>query len=300
MGKKRMTLAQERAAQAAAVPKAVMFDSDDEEEEDSSEGEQPTEMELQSRAIEAELAEDREDEMAELEQHFAVDDEDRFALPSVEQLQREALGHVDVREVKDRILNTVQTLTDFDRRAMLGTTRADYRALMRTDIVKVYGYIDELAEMLMSLFSAPEALQFFESMESERPLVIRANTLKTRRRNLAEALIARGVNLDPLADWSRIALKIYNSTVPVGATPEYLAGHYMIQSAASLTPVMALAPRPGERILDMCASPGGKTTHIAQLLRNRGVIVANDSKVSVLLFTVTFHANLAHSLTRSP
>ena len=232
-------------------------------------------LEQQSAAIEAEEAEDREDERAELVQHFQ---HDRFGLPSEEQLERESTGQMDVREVKSRLLQCVQTLTDFDRRAAPGTTRADYRALMQGDIVKVYGYIDELAGMLLDLFSAPEALQFFESMESERPLVIRANTLKTRRRNLAEALIARGVNLDPLADWTRIGLKIYNSTVPVGATPEYLAGHYMIQSAASLTPVMALAPRPGERILDMCASPGGKTTHIAQLLRNRGAIVANDSK----------------------
>ena len=49
-----------------------------------------------------------------------------------------------------------------------------------------------------------------------------------------------------------------------GATPEYLAGHYMIQGASSMLPVMALAPQPGERILDMCAAPGGKTTYIGE------------------------------------
>lgn len=48
----------------------------------------------------------------------------------------------------------------------------------------------------------------------------------------------------------------------LGATPEYLAGQYMLQGASSLLPVMALAPQENERILDMCCAPGGKTSYI--------------------------------------
>mmetsp|Transcript_27934 Transcript_27934/g.109590 ORF Transcript_27934/g.109590 Transcript_27934/m.109590 type:complete len:372 (+) Transcript_27934:912-2027(+) len=117
-----------------------------------------------------------------------------------------------------------------------------------------------------------------EAMDNPRPLTIRANTLKTRRRDLAQALISRGVNVDPIDKWSKVGLLVSESQVPVGATPEYLAGHYMIQSASSFMPVIALAPQPDERVLDVAAAPGGKTQYIAALMNNKGVLIANDAK----------------------
>lgn len=65
--------------------------------------------------------------------------------------------------------------------------------------------------------------------------------------------------------------------MPIGATPEYLAGWYMIQGASSWLPVMALAPQPNDTVLDMCAAPGGKTSYMAALMKNSGLIYANDS-----------------------
>ena len=145
------------------------------------------------------------------------------------------------------------------------------------DFCEYFGYLPELAELFLSLFSPEECFHFMEASDRPRPLVIRANTLKTTRKDLIDNLTKRGSSVEPIS-WSKVAIKVTESTVPIGATPEYLAGHYMLQSAASMNPVMALAPIPGEKVLDMSCAPGGKTTYLAQLMKNSGTILANDLK----------------------
>ena len=85
-----------------------------------------------------------------------------------------------------------------------------------------------MLELLFDLFAPSECLEFIEANENARPMTIRTNTLKTKRKDLAKVLIQRGVSLDPIAEWSKVGLKIYESAVPIGATPEYLAGHYIL------------------------------------------------------------------------
>jgi 25S rRNA (cytosine2870-C5)-methyltransferase len=183
----------------------------------------------------------------------------------------------DLQLLRSRITETLRILGDFSKLADRSKSRAEYTSLLLADICTYYGYTPYLAEKLLSLFTPLEAFAFFEANESPRPVVLRTNTLRTNRRTLAQALINRGVVLEPVGKWSKVGLQVFESAVPLGATPEYLAGHYIIQAASSFLPVMALAPQPNERILDMAAAPGGKTTHISALMRNTGTIFANDA-----------------------
>jgi 16S rRNA C967 or C1407 C5-methylase (RsmB/RsmF family)/NOL1/NOP2/fmu family ribosome biogenesis protein len=67
-----------------------------------------------------------------------------------------------------------------------------------------------------------------------------------------------------------------------GKHPYHLAGLYYLQDPSAMSAAELLGPRPGERILDLAASPGGKTTHLANLMQGRGLLVANEIKTSRL------------------
>jgi tRNA (cytosine49-C5)-methyltransferase len=65
----------------------------------------------------------------------------------------------------------------------------------------------------------------------------------------------------------------------VGNLREHSLGYIYIQEAASMIPPIILNPKPGETVLDMCASPGSKTTQIAQYMKNEGTLITNDIKI---------------------
>lgn len=183
----------------------------------------------------------------------------------------------DMQLLRTRITETIRVLSNMKELQDKSKSRADYTQALIKDICIYYGYSQYLAEKLFSLFPPQEALAFFDANETPRPVVLRTNTLRTSRRELAHTLINRGVTLEPVGKWSKVGLQVFESQVPLGATPEYLAGHYILQAASSFLPVMALAPQEHERVLDMAAAPGGKSTYLAALMRNTGVIFANDA-----------------------
>jgi len=119
----------------------------------------------------------------------------------------------------------------------------------------------------------------FTAEVTVRP-ALRVNTLKIDPRVLVKRLEAKGVTLEKIP-WLAYGYW-YEADFSLGATPEYLLGYYYLQGAASQLVAEAVAPAPGATVLDMAAAPGSKTTHLAQLMENKGVIVALDSNVQRL------------------
>lgn len=277
------------------TPVMMNFGSSEFGEESDEEDEEELEVERQARALDEQAAADKEAGEEELKTN--IEAREKFVLPSGQELEQDSIVTEDVSLVQTRMAECVRVLNNFKElreegryairtasyRSSIIThiddtrSRSEYTEQLMRDIATYYGYNAFLVEKLFPLFSISEAIEFFEASEVSRPVVIRANTLKTRRKDLAQALINRGVNLEAVGKWSKVGIQIFDSSVPIGATPEYLAGHYMLQAAASFLPVMALAPQENERVMDMCAAPGGKTTYIAALLKNTGSVFANDA-----------------------
>lgn len=254
--------------------------SEDEDDDEAEERLTAANIEGLSRKLDAQQAQEAEEAEEELLQtNIAGDKPKVLADEDSDGEGAAAQSHLapDLQLLRNRITETIRVLDDFSNLAEEGRSRAEYTAQLLRDICAYYGYTPFLAEKLYNLFPPREAFAFFEANETPRPIVLRTNTLRTHRRELAQALINRGVTLEPVGKWSKVGLQVFESAVPLGATPEYLAGHYILQAASSFLPVMALAPQEHERVLDMAAAPGGKTTHIAALMRNTGCVFANDA-----------------------
>jgi 16S rRNA C967 or C1407 C5-methylase (RsmB/RsmF family) len=121
---------------------------------------------------------------------------------------------------------------------------------------------------------------FVAAVSRPLPRCVRTQTQRIAAGELEALLTADGMQPRPLA-WANGAFRL-GCSEGLGRRWWYLAGLCHSQEEASMLPVQLLDPRPGDRVLDLCAAPGSKTAQIALALESEGTVVANDSSVSRL------------------
>jgi NOL1/NOP2/sun family putative RNA methylase len=120
----------------------------------------------------------------------------------------------------------------------------------------------------------PDFGVFVKVQSSPLHASVRINTLKVGRPRLLLRLDKAGVKYRVL-EWYPLGLRLGPSERP-GKMAEHALGYIHVQEVLSMVPPLILDPKPGEAILDMCSSPGSKTSQIAQAMENRGLLVANE------------------------
>lgn len=131
----------------------------------------------------------------------------------------------------------------------------------------------------------PDFKEFSEFLHKPQRISVRLNTLKSKKEIILGLL--KDFNLKPIK-FLNDAYVIENGH-GVGNHFTHQLGLIYIQEIASMIPVIVLEPKPDDVVLDLCAAPGSKTTQIAQLMGNKGLIVANEidyKRISSLIHNV--------------
>ncbi len=138
-----------------------------------------------------------------------------------------------------------------------------------------------IERMRLLLNGEEDVKRFFETAKTLPKKSIRVNTLKIFPEDLVKRLKAKNWDIiQPFKDYPEII--IINSILEpgeLGKAKEHILGYYYAQEITSMMPILALAPKPDETLLDLCAAPGSKTTQSAALMKNSGTIIANDVSI---------------------
>jgi 16S rRNA (cytosine967-C5)-methyltransferase len=137
-----------------------------------------------------------------------------------------------------------------------------------------YSHPEWLVTRWLNEFGAESAKALMRANNERAPLVLRVNLLKGTREKLLDRFLAAGIDANATA-WSPQGIALLSGPT-VDKLPGFADGLFQVQGEASQLVTYLLSPLPGERLLDACAAPGGKCAHIAEMMQDRGELIAVD------------------------
>ena len=133
-------------------------------------------------------------------------------------------------------------------------------------------FVDELYEQ----YTPITVDKILTGMLGERNTSLRVNTIKYNIQELMKYLREKNIKFERVS-WYKDALIIKNANEKeIQKLDIYEKGYIYLQSLSSMVPPLVLNPKPGEKVLDLTAAPGSKTTQMAAMMKNDGYILANE------------------------
>jgi len=137
-----------------------------------------------------------------------------------------------------------------------------------------YSFPQWLVERWVKRYGVKATIEICQAFNQIPNTVIRRNQLKVSKPDLVDSLSKNDIEVEEINNIPQ-AFKIANYS-SLSDLDTFQSGCFQIQGLASILTGHIVAPKPGERVLDLCSAPGGKTTHLAELMDNQGKIIANE------------------------
>lgn len=138
-----------------------------------------------------------------------------------------------------------------------------------SDLSVIYSCPESIIESFISDYGKETAVIILAEALKPAPLTVRVNTTKTDVKTFI-------TEIGDATEATPVGAVIINKGIDIANSPLYKKGHFYVQDTASQTAVSVLAPKPNDRVLDMCAAPGGKSFAMALLMENKGEIISCD------------------------
>jgi ribosomal RNA methyltransferase Nop2 len=187
-----------------------------------------------------------------------------------------SLRNCEKRPVYSRRITHLLSILKNYQKFKWSASKKYYFYLLSQEISHILGYDFELTTKFLEVIPLEEIQEFFDSNDKPRPLSARINFTRSKETDFLKNLEEYGIKMILNKKNLKSAGIIQKNSLKMGSNTAYLGGLFSLQGLSSFFSVLALSPEKGERILDLAAAPGGKTTYIGEILENTGICIAND------------------------
>ncbi len=173
-------------------------------------------------------------------------------------------------QASSRFVNAVLRNIDRSRQNIPYPKREDFTKYLSI----IYSHPEDLVSRWLKLFGAEFTEALLKSNNEVPDFNVRVNTLKTNRRELIEALKQEGCQAHE--GNYLVESVILDNPSSIAKLQAFQKGYFTVQDESSMLSSVILEPKEGQLAVDVCSAPGGKSTHIAQLMNNKGTVLSRD------------------------